>query len=135
MIRPATLDDWPAVDAMLRRFAETRSEGYHTGTAHMSYRACIRSGFAIVADADGPCGVMLASLGQSWCSRRMMSEELAMWVNPEARGHWLRPMVDAYREWLAMVGARGAIACPDERLAKVLRRWGCTRLETMFEVN
>lgn len=135
MIRPATPDDWPAVDAMLRRFAEARSEDYHTGTAHMTYRGCVRGGFAIVVDVDGPCGVMLAMLGQSLWSTQMLAPEAAMWVNPEARGRWVRPMLDAYRQWLAEVGARGAIAAPDERLARVLTRWGHTRLETIYEVH
>lgn len=133
-IRKAADRDWPTVNKMLIAFADTTDYKYHEGVAMYNYANCVRHGFAIVI-GEQPVGVMLANLGSPWFSQEIMSRELVTYVKPEYRGRWINPMLNHYERWLSKVKARGAVSCPDERMARVLQRRGYKRVENVFEVN
>lgn len=113
MIRPATLEDLPALLAIGEDMAAesprySRLRFNRDKLAHM-LRLLIEaeSGFVrVVDDGCGVAAVMVAMVAEHWMSSDRHASDLALYVEPRARGTMAATeLICAYRTWAQEQGA------------------------------
>ncbi len=104
MIRTATLADIPALVRMGRDFVETGldvpySETYFGATLQTWISQPV-SFVVFVLELDGAAKGMLCAVafGSPLVPMRIAVEQV-FWIDPDARGHWANPFIDAYETW------------------------------------
>lgn len=146
MIRPATLDDLPALLAMGEAMhAESRYRvlAFDRGVLANTLSALLASdiGFLWVAEQDRVVGVLAAVCMQHWCSTERVAADLALYVEPPHRGGLaVVRLVKQYKRWAAEHGAKltdlGVSTGVDpERTASLFDRIGFPRFGTIHSAE
>lgn len=146
MIRPATPLDVPAILEMgVRFFAESPTYSRLTFDRDRLAEVLFElidspHGFAQVADLGGRVvGVMLAAATPHWCARDLIASEMALYVDPEARGSMLAArMVKRYLAWgralgCSLITAGVSTGKDTERITALYVRLGFKQFGTQLE--
>lgn len=110
MIRPATLDDVPALVALgatMHHESRFRVLNYSPAKAARTLHTVLEQEFLWVATADGlVVGGMAAIATPHWASDDLVAMDLALFMSPAFRGT-LAParLVTRYRQWALEKGA------------------------------
>jgi GNAT superfamily N-acetyltransferase len=140
VIRPATMEDVPALVAMGRQFAQT--EMYRDVLRENPEQMAIvagnlighESGAILVLERDG----MLVGMIGILCTVHFLSGELCAgevfwWVTPGHRGDGVR-LLKAAESWAMVRGAKTLqMIAPTERVGQFYDRMGFTRIEMSYQ--
>lgn len=113
MIRPATLQDLPALLAIGQDMAAESPRYSRLRFSRDKLAAALTTlipadwGFVRVIDGEqGIVAVMLAAVTEHWISSDRCASDLALYVDPRARGTMAATeLICAYREWAREQGA------------------------------
>lgn len=132
MIRPATLNDLPALGRMMAAFHDAAS--VHVGGTFnpIVFEARCRQiinhrlGCALVYERNGVCGMLLAQAAQSPFQASLWADEIALWIDPGKRGGFgVFSLVRRYEAWARDLGATiTGLSALDDETAAVLQRMG-----------
>ena len=77
-------------------------------------------------------GFLMAELARSRISGGTFASEVLLWIEPEHRGRWFKPLVAAYERWAMENGADGAFLSSqmDQRTSVVFERIGYKAVQT-----
>lgn len=141
MIRDADRADVPALVRMAQAFHAHASPGLGFDPLKVERVAHMMIGspqvFAGVLDVDGaPRGMLIAVLSENMFGPGYLAQELAWWVDPEARGgSGAMRLVRAYLRWAKGAGATiRNLASRDERTARVYRAMGARPSEQHWTI-
>lgn len=141
MIRDADRADVPALVRMAQAFHAHAKPGLDFDPAKAERVAHMLIGspqaFVRVLDRDGaPRGMLIAVLSENLFGPGLVAQELAWWVDPDARGG--ADALRMIRAYLAWAEARGAalrnLASLDARTARVYRALGATPSEQHWTI-
>jgi len=137
-VRPATLDDLPAILPMARRFVASYGAGLTENLAQLT-------GLATHLITNPACTLLVAETHHGLCgfiglvgyahhvSGVPTVGEVAWWVEPAARGSGLA-LLDAAEQWATAYGAQHLLMiAPNERVGSLYTRRGYRAVETTYQ--
>lgn len=88
--------------------------------------------FVIDLNEDGLAGFLIAKIERSFLTPDPIANEHMLWIEPNRRGRWFRPLISAYEAWAQQHGAVAAYlsAQMDDRTGKVFDRIGFEAVQT-----
>ena len=143
MIRPATLDDIPALRELLLFAWGDQAKalpGFNEDWTRNMVKELIKSeeGFARVAEQDGKLiGVILGGLAMTWWSPKAQAQTVLVYVLPTHRGRLGLQLIKAFTDWAEAQGALRVVlnvsaGSSTERSAKLFERLGFTPEGAVF---
>lgn len=143
MIRAADPADLPALCRMLAAFdaaagvaVDRPGAGFCADHAGRRVAALMahRLGLVLVLDLGaGPVGLLLAQAGETLFRPALWADEIALWIDPAARGAWGPRLVAAYEAWARDLGARlVGLSALEPRAARLYARRGYRPADLKF---
>ena len=138
-IRPATVEDVPAIAAMGQEFASTSTYAAHM-QADPGRLAAVAGGILANPDAamwvcvrdSQPIGMLAMAMVTHPLSGDRIASEIVWWVDPSARGAGLRLLRTAER-WAKALGAVAVhMIAPTERVGQLYAAIGYAPVETNY---
>lgn len=143
MIRPARVEDIPAIVEKGRRFHDESSYVHVTYSPERVEAHChllIKAGFIVVAEIDGQiAGAMLGDVYTPWYTTDGVGIEYALYIEPERRNGLIAvKLVRAWEKWCTAMGAkqlRPGVGTGDGNAAGLYLALGYTRVGDFFVKN
>jgi GNAT superfamily N-acetyltransferase len=139
LVRPALAGERFAILGLARAFHEASGVDlpFSAAQASVSVAQCIdeKNRLCLVAvSGSSVVGFLLAGVSQGMFSDLLISQELAFFVSPCARGWAAFRLLDAYEAWAVSqgCGAIGLACLGDARVAKLYARRGFRPVENHF---
>ncbi|CDM57200.1 GNAT family N-acetyltransferase [Rhizobium favelukesii] len=140
-IYEARLSDLSALVALAERFHAEAGGSYHFRIdrvrAFLAQAITSREYLAVVA-GEAPCGFLIARAGENYLTGERMAEEVAMYVEPDARSACLAAsLIGKFEAWAAATGCSVAKLTAQHSarpaaVARLYRRSGYAAAETAF---
>lgn len=140
MIRPATLEDVPAIVQMAQAFtAQTSYQGLITMAPAkieaLTHRLIERDDALVLVAVQGhePVGMLAMHLFEHPMSGDLVAQELVWWMEATARGSG-RQLLTLAEQWAHDMGAAVVqMVSPTDRVGHFYERLGYTRVETLYQ--
>ena len=140
VIRPATMEDVPALVAMGRQFAQTEMyrdvlyENPDQITIVMTNLIDCEAGTILVLESESVLVGMMGILHTPhFLSAEICASEIFWWVTPGHRGDGVR-LLRAAESWAKECGAtKLQMVAPNERVGRFYDRMGFKRIETSYQ--
>ncbi|MBW9113158.1 GNAT family N-acetyltransferase [Rhizobium cauense] len=140
-IHEARLGHLPSLIALAERFHAEAGGGYPFKVDRVRAflaQAVAGPDFFVVVAGDVPCGFLIARAGANYLTGERMAEEVAMYVEPDARSVGLAGgLIAKFEEWAAssrctVVKLTAQHSARPEAVARLYRRSGYAAAETAF---
>lgn len=89
---------------------------------------------SVLGDGDSVAGMLLAAASESPIAPVLVSQEIALWIEPGRRGRGLQDLLSHYRKWAADLGVHyvGLSTFYNPRTTRIFDRLGFQPVETHF---